>query len=119
MERSQRRAELVDGCLRGCGGEHRGEERTDEFLRRQIGQCESLLQALLRYVGTQRAAPTGIRRDKYQRCRDGGVTAEELDGKRPAERQSSHVRPVQAETLHESGKAVGITGHAERLWRIG
>ena len=43
------------------------------------------------------------------------MPATELEGKPSAEGQPGHVRPSQAERVHESGEAVRVLRQAERL----
>jgi hypothetical protein len=118
MKPQHGRAELVDGLGRRRFGEHRREQRTHELVRRQIGEHQRLSQALRSDVSRKRAAPSGVCGRQYQRHWDGGVSVVELQGKRTPERESGHVRLVQAEPVNEPGQAVGVAGHAKGFQRI-
>ena len=101
MESQHARTERVDVLRRHRRGEHRRQERPDEPIGRQIGQYQRFPQPLVSDAGGQRAAPSGVGRGQYQRPRDGGVPAAELQRQRAAERQPGHVRPAQAEPADE------------------
>jgi hypothetical protein len=98
-----------------AGVEDRRQERGHELGRRQVAQHHRLAQALLGDIGGQGPGPAGVGGRQHQRPRDLGVPAVEGQGEDAAERQPGHVRPAQAEPLHEPGQAVGVAGRAERL----
>ena len=110
--------EGVDRLGRRGFAEDRRQERGHELGRRQIGQRHRLAQALLGDVGGQGPGPAGVGGRQDQCPRDRGVPAVEGQGEDAAERQPGHVRPAQAEPLHEPGQAVGVAGRAERLRRV-
>ena len=107
--------DLVDELRRRRFREESRDHRAHELIGRQIGYLQALPQALFDDLSRKGAGPPRIGAGEHQRHWDRGVPTVELEAKRSAERQPGHVRPPKAERVNESGEAVRVVRHAERL----